>query len=111
MTLSAESCIPCRGGIPPMEREAAENLLPQAKAWRLNDTATKISRGYDFDNFVDALAFTNKVGALAEEQGHHPDICLGWGYCEVTFYSHKINGLHQNDFIMAAKTNEIYQAK
>ena len=105
MSLTAKSCVPCSGGIPPLTRGEAEGLLSQTPGWTLNETATKIERRFGFGNFADALDFANRVGALAEIEGHHPDITFGWGYCEVLFYTHKIKGLHENDFIMAAKVN------
>ena len=106
--LDAKSCIPCRGGVPPLTADAAEALLTNVPKWKIFDENSKIRRNYSFDNFVDTLNFVNKVGELAESEGHHPDITFGWGYCTVVFYSHKINGLHENDFIMAAKTDKIY---
>ena len=107
--LDKKSCVPCRGGIPPLGAAEAEALLPEAEKWKLIDDASKLQRNFEFNNFVDALAFVNKVGELAEAEGHHPDITFGWGYCSIIFYSHKIGGLHENDFIMAAKTNTLYQ--
>ena len=109
--LDQKTCVPCQGGIPPLTAEEAENLLPNAEKWKLIDQNTKLQRNFSFDNFVEALDFVNQVGNLAEEEGHHPDITFGWGYCSVIFYTHKINGLHENDFIMAAKTNNLYKPK
>jgi len=108
--LDKNSCEPCRGGIPPLSESEAEALLTETPKWSLIDNSTKIKRNFAFDNFVDALAFVNKLGELCESEGHHADISFGWGYCEVTFYSHKIGGLHKNDFIMAAKLNTLYQS-
>ena len=107
MSLTEKNCVPCYGGVPPLTSEEAEGLLSQAPGWALIDGATKIERHYTFANFADALDFANRVGAVAETEGHHPDISFGWGYCEVLFYTHKIKGLHENDFIMAAKVNEL----
>ena len=107
MALTAKKCTPCQGGIDPLTSTEAEGYLPEAPGWTLNDAATRIERKFDFGNFVDALDFVNKLGALAEAQGHHPDISFGWGYCTVVFYTHKIKGLHENDFIMAAKVNDL----
>jgi 4a-hydroxytetrahydrobiopterin dehydratase len=103
--LAGKTCTPCRGGIPPMPRVDAEQLLADTPGWSLNAEATRIERRFTFDDFAGALAFVEKVAALAEEEGHHPDISFGWGYCTVVFYTHKIKGLHENDFIMAAKVN------
>lgn len=77
----------------------------QVPEWDLLDQETKLQRQFKFDNFVDAMHFAARVGELAEQEGHHPDITFGWGYCTVLFYTHKIKGLHENDFIMAAKTD------
>ncbi|MDH3326138.1 MAG: 4a-hydroxytetrahydrobiopterin dehydratase [Gammaproteobacteria bacterium] len=93
-----------------MDKTTAEAFLAEVSDWKLIDNALKIQRNYAFDNFVGALAFTNRLGELSEAENHHPDIALGWGYCTVTFYTHKINGLHENDFIMAAKSSKIYQS-
>jgi 4a-hydroxytetrahydrobiopterin dehydratase len=107
MALDAKTCTPCRGGIPPLARSEAQALLAQAPGWALDETATRISRRFTFPDFATALAFVQRVGDIAESEGHHPDIALGWGYAEVTFYTHKIKGLHENDFIMAAKVNKL----
>ena len=107
MALDAKTCTPCRGGIPPLARSEAQALLAQAPGWQLDETATRITRRFTFPDFATALAFVQRVGDIAESEGHHPDISLGWGYAEVTFYTHKIKGLHENDFIMAAKVNKL----
>lgn len=105
MALDAKTCTPCRGGIPPLDRAEAERLLHDTPGWTLDDPATRITRRFTFEEFADALHFVNRIGEVAEAEGHHPDICFGWGYCEVAFQTHKIKGLHENDFIMAAKVN------
>ena len=107
MALDAKTCTPCRGGIAPLARPEAQTLLTQAPGWQLDDSATRITRRFTFPDFVTALNFVQRIGAIAESEGHHPDISLGWGYAEVTFYTHKIKGLHENDFIMAAKVNKL----
>lgn len=103
MELAQQSCTPCRGGTPPLSRDQAVEFMAQVPAWSLDDAATRISRTFKFGNFAQALAFVNEVGRLAEEQNHHPDIAFGWGHATVTLYTHKIKGLHQNDFVLAAK--------
>lgn len=108
MELAQKTCTPCRGGIPPLTSSEAEALLPQASGWQLLDNGTRLERRFKFKTFAAALAFVNRVGDLAENEGHHPDISFGWGYAHVLFYTHKIGGLHENDFIMAAKVNELY---
>jgi len=107
MSLTAKQCVPCRGDVPPLNRAQAEAYLKEVPGWSLPDD-TRIQRRFKFKNFVEALAFVNRVGELAEREGHHPDIGFGWGYCEVTLYTHKIKGLHENDFIMAAKINALF---
>ena len=107
MNLTTKTCVPCHGGIPPLTPDEAARYLGEAPGWELLEPATRIERRFGFGNFVETLAFVNKVGELAEAEGHHPDISFGWGYCTVVFYTHKIKGLHENDFIMAAKVNEL----
>jgi 4a-hydroxytetrahydrobiopterin dehydratase len=107
MSLTQKSCVPCRGGIPPLPPEEAKTLLKQTPGWSLKDDSTKIERTFTFKNFAEAMAFAGKVGELAEAEGHHPDLGIGWGYCKILFYTHKIKGLHENDFIMAAKVNAL----
>lgn len=107
MNLSQKNCTSCRGGVPPLTPSEAESHLEQAPGWRLLENGARLERRFQFKNFADALAFVNRVGEIAEQEGHHPDISFGWGYASVLFYTHKINGLHENDFIMAAKVNEL----
>ena len=108
MELSQKTCTPCQGGISPLTLSEAEALLPQAPDWQLLDNGARLERRFAFKTFAAALAFINRLGDLAETEGHHPDIAFGWGYASVLFYTHKINGLHENDFIMAAKVNQLY---
>ena len=110
MTLSAKTCTACRGGVPPLTLSEAEALLIETPAWSLLENATRLERQFSFKNFAAALAFVNQVGHLADQEGHHPDITFGWAYANVVFYTHKIKGLHENDFIMAAKVDELYKA-
>ena len=107
MDLTVKTCVPCKGGIPPLGRGEAETYLGEVPGWTLLEGAEKIERTFKFPNFMDAMAFALKVGGLAEQEGHHPDITFGWGYCTVSFYTHKIKGLHENDFIMAAKVDAL----
>lgn len=107
--LSDQKCEPCQGGIPPMEPEEIEEHLDQVvEDWEVKRDH-HITRHFEFDDFEEALAFVNRVGEAAEEEGHHPNIEFTWGEADVTFYTHKIDGLHENDFIMAAKVDEIYE--
>jgi len=103
--LTTKQCTPCQGGIPPMTCEVANQYLALAPGWELRDDATKIKRTFKLKNFMEALSLAQRVGLLCEQEGHHPDITIGWGYCSVVFQTHKINGLHENDFIMATKVN------
>jgi 4a-hydroxytetrahydrobiopterin dehydratase len=105
MTLTQKTCVPCQGGIPPLSRDEAAGYMEQVPGWELSADGDKIERKFDFPDFKSANDFVDKVGNLAEAEGHHPDIAFGWGYANVVFYTHKINGLHENDFIMAAKVN------
>ena len=105
--LVERTCTPCRGGIPPLTRAEAEELLPQAPEWTLMDDAHRIEKTFRFGNFREALAFVQEVGELAEAEGHHPDISFGWGYGTVSLRTKKIKGLHENDFIMAAKIDRL----
>jgi 4a-hydroxytetrahydrobiopterin dehydratase len=106
MSLTAKTCVPCQGGIPPLTRVESEHFLKEVPEWTLSDDGARIERQISFDDFAKAQTFVNKVGDLAEEEGHHPDITFGWGYAKVIFYTHKIKGLHENDFIMAAKVDQ-----
>ena len=96
-----------------MSAEEIANLKPEAPDWDIveRDGILRLERAFKFKNFVQALAFTNRVGELAEEQGHHPALLTEWGRVTVTWWTHKIKGLHRNDFIMAAKTDELFQTQ
>jgi len=104
-----KSCTPCRGGIPSLTTEEAENFRSQVPAWDLLDDAHRIERRFRFRDFKDALSFVEQVGQVAETQGHHPDICFGWGNATVSLQTKKINGLHENDFIMASKIDKLFE--
>ena len=107
MGLAENRCVPCRSGVPALSAEEAERLLAETPGWTLDEGATRIRRTFRFDDFAAAMAFAQRVGGLAEEEGHHPDIAVGWGYCTVAFRTHRIGALHENDFIMAAKVNAL----
>jgi 4a-hydroxytetrahydrobiopterin dehydratase len=106
-TLVEKVCTPCRGGIPPLTREEAERYLGLVRNWELLDDGRRIRQSYRFKSFREALTFVQGVGALAEAEGHHPDVCFGWGYATVSLQTKKIKGLHENDFIMAAKIDRL----
>jgi len=105
MGLMEKSCVPCQGGAEPMTREAAQAFLAQTPGWQLSEDGLSIHRRFPFKNFIKAMSFAVKTGELAERDGDHPVITIGWGLCIVVFKTAKIKGLHENDFIMAAKVN------
>src|SRR5215471_18862476 len=105
--LAARKCTPCRGGIPPLSLREAESYLERAPGWKLVDDGRRLERHFDFGNFRQALDFATRLGALAEEEAHHPDVGFGWGWAMVSWQTKKIRGLHENDFIMAAKTSAL----
>ena len=105
--LKDKVCVPCQGGILPLTVEEAKLLLRKTSGWELKEGATRLNRSFKVNDFQAALDFVNKVGVIAEEEGHHPDIKFGWGYINILIFTHKINGLHENDFILAAKFNTI----
>jgi len=107
MELLDKRCVPCRGGVPVLGTEEAERLVAQVPGWALEEGAKGIRREFRFRNFAEAMMFSRQVGELAEVEGHHPDLSIGWGYCTVRFRTHAIKGLHENDFIMAAKVNRL----
>lgn len=102
--LAQRRCEPCKGDIPPMHPADVVDWLLYVPGWEQQDDYRKIAKDYRFKDFATALAFVNALGATAEEENHHPDLAFGWGYVNVTWMTHKIKGLSENDFIMAAKT-------
>jgi 4a-hydroxytetrahydrobiopterin dehydratase len=105
--LAEKTCTPCRGGVPPLTPEEAEGYRAQAPDWSLLDDVTRIERRFRFKDFREAFAFVARAAELAEAEGHHPDIGFGWGYATVSLRTKKIKGLHENDFIMAAKLDRL----
>lgn len=107
--LTGQKCVPCHGGVPPATDIEITALMPQIPAWTLveREGIRRLERVFRFPDFVQALAFTNRLGALAEAEGHHPAILTEWGRVTVTWWTHAIRDLHQNDFIMAAKTDAL----
>ena len=105
--LSTKECVPCKGGVPPLKGEEIKNLHRKISAdWNVIDEH-HLEKSFSFPDFRQALDFTNKVGELAESQGHHPDIYLSWGKVKLTIWTHKIDGLTESDFIFAAKVDDI----
>jgi len=105
-------CESCKKGVPQISQDEVNELMPQVPDWQVIQVAgiNQLQRVYKFKNFVAALAFTNRVGELAESQAHHPDILTEWGKVTLVWWSHKIKGLHRNDFVMAARSDQLYTA-
>jgi 4a-hydroxytetrahydrobiopterin dehydratase len=107
-SLAEKTCTPCRGGVPPLNQEEAERISAQAPDWQILDDAHRIERRFSFRDFRSALNFVQKVGEIAENEGHHPDVNFGWGYATISLQTKKIKGLHENDFIMATKIDRVF---
>jgi len=108
MKLAENKCIPCRGGVPPLSSDRANELLAElGDDWKL-DNDGHLSRQYEFRNFVGALSFANQVGEIAEAENHHPDLYVAWGKCRVDIWTHKIDGLTESDFFFAAKVSRAF---
>jgi 4a-hydroxytetrahydrobiopterin dehydratase len=104
--LASKECVPCKGGVPPLKGAALTTLLGELEGWEVVNEH-HLKKKQKLGNFSEALAFVNRVGELAEAQGHHPDICFGWGNVEITIWTHKIDGLTESDFILAAKIDNL----
>lgn len=104
--LAGKQCVPCRGGVPPLRGEEIAKLQAQLDGWEVVNEH-HLRKEYKFEDFKETQTFVNRVGELAEEQGHHPDICFGWGRAEITIWTHKIDGLTESDFILAAKIDQL----
>ena len=107
--LASKTCVPCRGGVPPLKGAELSELARQVAGWTVAEEH-HITKSFKFPDFRQALAFVNRVGELAEAQGHHPDLVLVWGRVDVSIWTHKINGLTESDFILAAKIDQLYSA-
>ncbi len=109
--LHNQQCVPCRGGVPTLTTDEIDVYKLQLPEWQVveREGVFRLERSYSFKNFAQALAFTNQIGELAEAEGHHPAILTEWGKVTLTWWTHKIKGLHANDFIMAAKSDQAYQ--
>ncbi len=109
MDLADKACIPCRGGVPPLEADRIDELLGELEGmWALNAEG-HLERSYEFVNFEKAMTFANTVGDIAESENHHPELRLGWGHCDVEIWTHKIAGLTESDFYLAAKVERAFQ--
>ena len=107
--LIQRNCVPCRGGVPPLKGEAVHRLLQEVDAWNAVQEHHLV-KSFRFKNFRTALDFVNGVGELAEREWHHPDLALAWGKVDIKIYTHKIDGLSDNDFILAAKIDGLYSS-
>lgn len=107
MELAEKKCVACEGGMPPLTRDEALILMKQIQGWTLSGDSRWISKEFTFQNFAEAMSFANKIAAIAEGEGHHPDLQISWGKAVVELTTHAIKGLSENDFIMAAKVDRI----
>ena len=107
MNQADKICTPCQGGIPPMTAAEVDRHRGEVPEWEIHSDSTWLRRSYRFKNFAQAFDFVTLIAKEAEDQGHHPDVCFGWGYVTVSLQTHKIRGLHENDFIMAARIDRI----
>jgi len=104
--LTDKHCMPCQGGMPPLAQQEANKLLKQLGAgWKINNSG-HLYKCYEFASFMEALQFANQIAVIAEKEAHHPDLTISWGACRVEIWTHKINGLTESDFILAAKIEE-----
>jgi 4a-hydroxytetrahydrobiopterin dehydratase len=106
--LAAKQCMPCRAGTPPLTGAELDQFAAQMPEWQVIESH-HLERAFKFPDFVTALAFVNQIGAVAEREGHHPDLTLGWGRVQVVTYTHSIKGLSESDFILAAKISQLYR--
>ena len=108
--LSEKKCVPCEGGIPSFDLNEIHKYLKKVDGWDVkseNNESYFLTKEFKFNNFSESQSFINKVGNLAEKEGHHPDIWFGWGYAKIKIFTHAINGLHESDFVLAAKIDKI----
>ena len=108
--LDKKNCIPCRGGIPPFDISEIHKYLKKIDGWDVKKNENKsffLEKNFKFKNFLESQKFINKVGDIAETESHHPDIIFGWGYATIKIFTHAIQGLHESDFVLAAKIDKI----
>ena len=108
LDLADKKCVPCRGGVPALTGEEIRPLLDRVEGWTVQDNK-KLTKRFDFKNFVDPIRFVNAIAVMAEEEGHHPDLYVAWGKVEIYLWTHKIDGLTESDFIMAAKIDRVHR--
>ncbi len=107
-SLAQRECVPCRGDVPPLPRQRVEELLKELDGWTV-EQGHRLTRTFRFSDFAGALAFANRVGAIAEDQNHHPDLHVAWGQLRVEVWTHKIKGLTESDFVFAAKVDRAWR--
>lgn len=110
MDLKSKHCVPCEGGTPPLDDGTVKKLLGEVRGWERRGEAgqpPRITKKFRFDDFLAAMAFVDKMAALAEQQGHHPDFCVHYNEVDVTSWTHAVNGLSENDFILASKIDAL----
>ena len=105
--LNKKNCVPCEGGVPALSQEEATKLLGQLQEWKLQNNPLHLSKNFNFSNFYQTMAFVNAVAWIANQENHHPDLEIGYNYCCVNYHTHAINGLSENDFICAAKIDQL----
>ena len=110
MSLASRDCVPCRGGVPPLKGDEITPLSSQLDGWEVVNEH-HLKKEYKFEDFKETQAFVDRVCDVAEEQWHHPDICFGWGRAEITIWTHKIDGLTESDFILAAKIDAMMSSQ
>ena len=106
MSLSEKTCVPCRGGVPPLTKAEYEPMLAELKGWEVQDD-NRLLKSYKFDNFQKSLDLANKIGEIAEKEGHHPDLLVRWGELKIDLWTHAVGGLTESDFILAAKIDKL----
>ncbi len=109
--LATRKCVPCRGGVPTLTAGEADKLRRETPAWSLAENATRLTRRFEFADFRAAIDFVNRVADVAEEQGHHPDIAIHYNKVDLVLWTHKIGGLHENDFILAARIDRLLEER
>jgi len=108
MSLTDKRCVPCEGGVPKLTAERVQELLKEISGWEAPQ-GHHLHRVFSFPDFKQGLDFVNRAGEIAEQEGHHPDLLLAWGRVEVTVFTHSIDGLSENDFVLAAKIGQLYK--
>jgi len=109
MGLAEKKCVPCRGGVPPLDQSQIDELLPElGEGWYVNGDG-HLQRTYRFADFMGAMSFADRLAEVAEEEGHHPDLHIAWGQCRAEIWTHKINGLTESDFYLAAKADRLME--